>query len=234
MIETTTRGVVNPAAVLPRVNLVPEAVRERAKVNRAKLLGSVLLACAIVVTAGLWFLARSAVTSAQTRVDSATATNTALQTQVAKYSIVPQIQGQLSAAQSQLATAMASDIRFSYLLNDLSLTIPKNVAITQMQITMAGQAASGSASSSAPTTTLTGPLASGVGSITFQGTAVSINAVANWLDKALANSPAYANPFVTNVGAPSSGAQTSGPTTFSSSLILTPSAFSHRFDRGLE
>ena len=232
MIEIETQTNINPGAVLPRVNLIPAAIHERLRTARARRVAAVLVAASFVVTGGFWLLAHQSVTNAQARVDAANTTNATLQSQATKYAIVPQIKAQLDAAKSQLASAMSTDIRFSYLLNDLSLTIPPNVALTQLSISTAGSSTA-STNSSIVSPNTTGPLATGVGAITFQGTATSINAVATWLDKALANSPAYANPFVTNVGNPTQATGTTGNTIFTSSLILMPNAYSHRFDQGV-
>lgn len=232
MIEIETQTSINPAAVLPRVDLIPASIHERHRIARTRRVAAALVAGSFAITGGLWVLAHQSVATAQSRVDQANATNTSLQAQAAKYALVPQIQSQLDGARAQLAGAMQSDIRFSYLLNDLSLTIPANVALTQLTISTAGSSTTGT-SGLLTSPTATGPLATGIGSITFQGTATSINAVAGWLDKGLANSPAYANPFVTNVGNPTQQTGTTGSTVFTSSLILTPSAFSHRFDQGV-
>ncbi len=231
MTTVDVRTEVNPEAVLPRVNLIPASIHERARIARTRSVAAALLAGSFVVTGGLWLLAHASVADAQGRVDQANAQNTSLRSQAAKYAAVPQVQAQLAAAQAQLAGAMASDIRFSFLLNDLALTIPRSVVITQLTISSAPAGTTGGAVNSGA---LTGPLATGVGSITFQGKATSINAVADWLDKGLANSPAYANPFVTNVGSESAATGASGAATigFTSSLVLMPSAYSHRFDQG--
>jgi len=228
MIVTELRPEVNPGAVLPRVNLIPATIYERAKVGRARTVAAGLVAGACVLTGGLWVMAHGSVATAQSRVDQANSQNATLRSQAAKYAAVPAVQSQLNAAQLQLANAMATDVRFSYLMNDLSLTIPHTVALTQLTISTGQPGATGGTVASTATS---GPLASGIGSITFQGTATSINAVADWLDKGLANSPAYANPFVTNVGSSPAAPGATPNVIFSSSLILTPSAYSHRFDK---
>lgn len=232
MISVETRPEVNPGAVLPRVNLVPAAIHDRARTSRARSVAAALVAGAFVITGGLWVVAHGSVGTAQSRVDQANQQNATLRSQAAKYAAVPLIQSQLAAAQSQLAGAMATDIRFSYLMNDLSLTIPHNVALTQVTITTSVPGTTGGPVTSGSAGVLaTGPLAAGIGSITFQGTAVSINAVADWLDKGLANSPAYANPFVTNLSGSAQAPSAPATVTFSSSLIMTPNVYSHRFDQ---
>ena len=43
---------------------------------------------------------------------------------------MPQVYAQVAAAQAQLTQAMGQEMRYSYVLNDLSLTIPSDVWLT--------------------------------------------------------------------------------------------------------
>jgi Tfp pilus assembly protein PilN len=169
---------------MPSVNLMPSEIAEAARFRRLQLAmgGAVVLSAAVV---GLLYThAKSGVTSAQTDVTTAQDQQAALQTKVASLATVQQTYADVQTKEQLLQTAMGPEIRWSYVLNDLSLRVPSNVWLTGINATETLVGAAG-------TTPTTDPDA--IGNITFVGTALKHDDVAAWLD-ALAKEKGFLNP----------------------------------------
>jgi len=217
-VTTQTQAVVG-AATLPRVNLMPPEIDEKRRFRQLQLAMGGAVVGAVAVVGLLDVSAQSGVSSAQAKLNAAQAAQTSLQTQLTKLQGVSQTYAQRSAEQAQLVTAMGPEILWSHFLNDLALRIPDHVWITQLTATenSTTQAAAASASQ---------VLTSGIGTVTFAGTAFSHDDVASWLDS-LANEKGYANPYFTN-----SAEALIGPKTvvnFTSAVTLTNAALSGRY-----
>jgi Tfp pilus assembly protein PilN len=87
-----------------------------------------------------------------------------------------------AAAKLQLSTAMADEVRYSRFLNDLSLTIPSNVWITDVKLAKksASPVAATTPGAVAPATLVAGPVP--LGELTFKGIGFAHDDVASWLD----------------------------------------------------
>ena len=83
-------------------------------------------------SAAMFVIANGQVRPRRTSVDVATAAGAALQAQVQQYAEVPRVMAEVAAAEEQLSTAMAGEVRWSYVFNDLALTIPKNVSLISL------------------------------------------------------------------------------------------------------
>ena len=68
----------------------------------------------------------------RSRSAEAQAEDAQLQADVATYAEVPQVLAEVDVAQANLVTAMTPEIRWSFYLNDLSLTIPRTTRLTSM------------------------------------------------------------------------------------------------------
>ena len=206
---------------LPRVNLLPPEIAERATFQRIQAgLGMAVLAAVGVV--GLLYLSAShSVASAQGDLDTATSQASSLQQQSAKYADVTATYARAAAAQATLRTAMGGEIRYSQLLNDLSLTVPSNVWLSSLAY-----------ASTPPVATTATPVAgapvasTGVGTLTATATAFSHDDVAVWLES-VAGLKAYANPYFSTSTEGLLG--TRKIVTFSSTAVLTPAALSGRY-----
>lgn len=221
--DTELRG---PA--MPRVNLLPPEVLEVRRFRRVQYgFGGAVLA-AVGVVALLLFLGLASVSSAQQRVDKAQDEQSQLQTRLAKLAGVRQAYAQVAAGEAQVRSALAGEVQWSHYLNDISLTIPKNVWLTNLSVTLTGSGAGGTAA--VPSTAAGGnPIAApGIGTLTAAGTAFSHNDVAAWLES-LAREKGYADPYFTNSTVASTGPRQT--VNFSSTVTITPAALSHRYDR---
>jgi Tfp pilus assembly protein PilN len=218
--------------ILASVNLLPSTYAKRAAVKRAKVfaLGAVLVALLITLLA--WMVAHQKETSAQEALDAATAERAALQAEAAKYSDVPRVFATVAAAEEQLQLAMGNEVRWSFFLNDLALTIPSGVALETLQVTspapgaVAAAAAPSSASASAMAAGSTGAGVPGIGTMSVSAKAFTYNTVANWLDS-LAKLPTMADPYVGSISAATEEGQKI--VTYSSTATLTTEALSQRY-----
>ena len=205
---------------LPRVNLLPPEIGERVRFRRIQYgLGlGVLGALGVVVL--LVAVASSNVDAANQDVAASNSTATDLKQQTDSYAGVSAVYAKAATAKAQLTQAMGQEVRYSQLLNDMSLSVPENVWVTD--ITFAQTDGTGPATA-APTAVAGDP---GIGSVTFSGTAFSHDDVAVWLD-ALAKQKGYANPYFTNSTEKLIG--TRKAVGFDSTVTLTPAALSGRF-----
>jgi Tfp pilus assembly protein PilN len=211
-------------AVMPRVNLMPPEIGDAERFRRLQLAmgGAVLLAAVIV--GGLYMHAKSGISAAKAQVATAQAQNTALQAKVNSLATVKATFAAVQSKQALLQQAMGQEIRWSYVLNDLSLRIPSNVWLTGMQ---ADETSVGPNAATAPTTTaLPGSAVSDIGTISFSGVGFRHDDVAAWLD-ALAKERGFTQPTFTSSTETAIGSR--GVVTFASSAIIDASALSNRY-----
>lgn len=205
-------------ATLPRVNLLPPEMGEQRRFRQIQLgLGAAVLAAFVVV--GLLVLsAHHGVSQAQSRLDDTRTVATDLNAQRAKYSDVTAVYARAAAAQTMLSRAMGNEVRFSQLLNDLSLSVPENVWISSLNLSAVP------VSGTAPV----GSTANLIGSQTVSGVAFSHDDVAVWLES-LAALKNYANPYFSSSTEAKLGTKT--VVDFSSTAGITANALSHRYDK---
>ena len=228
-----------PQAAFPGVNLIPEQIALEAHVRSAKRIAGVCIAVSALVVGGLYVMASNEASSAQDQLDAARARSATLAAEQAKYAEVPKLQAELQSAQAQEVLAMAGEVRWSTLLNNLSLSVPSGVGLTSLRGTVTGTPVV-AASPTAPgqsVTSITGD--PGVGPLTFEGEALDQPHVATFLDTIIRGG-SLVDPFATQVSGNSSGAAgASGATgapssskgvTFSATSTISPKALSHRYD----
>lgn len=204
--------------VLPRVNLLPPEIEQRRTFRRVQtgLGGAVLTSVALVAL--LYAGAASAVSEAETDVAETTAVGTSLRAESTQYQDVTAVYAQAAAAKAMLAQAMGEEVRWSRLLNDLSLTVPDDVWVKNVAFTQAPAAV--------PTAGTTGTVPASIGTVTFSGVGFGHDAVAVWLES-LAEQKGYADPYFSNAAESLIG--TRKVVTFTSTTTLTPDALSRRY-----
>lgn len=208
---------------LPRVNLLPPEIAEARRFKRVQLgLGAAVLG-AVGVVALLYVAASSSVSDAQGTLDAASAQHSTLQAQTAQYRDVTATINQAAAAQAMLVQAMGQEVRFSELMNDLSLSVPANIWLKSVTFAQTGPAATGTAAGAAGA--LPGA-AAGIGTVTFSGVGFSHDDVAVWLES-LASQKDYSNPYFSSSSEALLG--TRKTVTFTSTATLTPAAYSGRY-----
>ena len=193
-------------AAMPRVNLLPPEIAAAAKLKQLRFVLGLMVVAVIAGVVALWVLTSGQVSSAQENLTQAEATGQQLNAEKASYAEVDVVYLQVDTAQANLVTAMTPEIRWSFYLNDLSLTIPKTTRLTTMTAVndaAAAQLAAGTTVAAPTTEDTTGDAttvtpALPMGSITFSGKSTDFNAVAAWL-QTLSREAGFTNPFVQNI-----------------------------------
>ena len=216
---STAQQTVTAVVTLPRVNLLPPEIAEQAKFKRVQ----VGLGAGVVAALGLvgvaFVVASSQVGSAQDDLDAQKARNRTLTAQQAQYAEVPLVYAQVDAAKARLAQAMGREIRWSFVLNDLSLITPSKVWLTSMTVTASDPTATAEPATDAY-------LQPGVGTVTFQGKGTRHNDVAAWL-VALGREPGLSQPYFTSSKQELIGTEES--VSFTSQATITEAALSGRW-----
>ena len=212
--QQTAAPVGTGLVALPKVNLLPPEIAERARFRKVQAgLGGGLLA-AVGVVALLYVGAVGSVNDAQAELDTATAQGAALRAETAKYADVKAVYARAAAAQAMLTQAMGEEVRYSQFLNDLSLTVPDNVWLKDVTFAQA------------PVPAAVGATEPGIGTVSFTGVGFSHDDVAVWLES-LAKQKGYANPYFTNSTKAFVGSRAT--VNFTSTVTLTPAALSGRY-----
>lgn len=210
---------------MPRVNLLPPEIAEKAALRKAQLaMGGVGLA-AVAVVGVLTMNASAKVSDAEQAKAEAVATGAKLQTDVRALQNVRDVYAQVDSARATIAGAMSTEVLWSSYLHDLTLTIPENVWLTTytVALTQSGQGA--------PAAVAAGPvLEPGLGTITIAGTAFDHDDVASWLES-LAKQKGYANPYFTQSTEAMIGSRT--VVNFTSTVNVTPAALANRYAKGI-
>jgi Tfp pilus assembly protein PilN len=222
--NTLTTGRGTELVTLPRVNLLPPEIEERRRFKKVQTgLGAGVLA-ALGAVAVLVLAANGQVSDAQDQLATEQARETSLQAESAKFNEVPEVYAAVDAGEAELSQAMGKEIRWSYFLNDLSLSTPGKVWLTQMTVT---QQVDGAPVGAAP---VSGPSngfgTTGIGTVTFQGRGYQHNDVATWL-KSLTGRPGLADPYFTRSVEEPIGADDS--VTFDSQVVVTEDLLSGRY-----
>ena len=212
--QTTTR-----LATLPRVNLLPPEIEQQRRFRHVQAgLGGAVLA-SVVVAGALFVAANAEVGKAQDDLDANKAKTTQLQSNVDQYAEVPLVLGQVDAARAQLGQAMGKEVRWSYVLNDLSLKIPRHVWLDSMIVTSTPPAVAAQA--------VDQYAAAGVATIAFEGHGYGHNDVAAWLNS-LAREKGFTQAYFSDSTVDPLGTNDHA-VKFSSTVTVTDDALSNRY-----
>ena len=176
-------------STMARVNLLPPEIGERRNVRRvqAVMVGATAATVAVV---GMLYMAQVArVNDAKDDVARAEAEGVRLQGELTKLSNVRARYAKRDAAKQLLTTALDPKVTWSQYLNDVSLTIPENVWLTDFTVeqTMPGAAAT----DAAPQSPVFTP---GIATVKINGRAFTHDDVAAWLD-VLAKQKSFKNAY---------------------------------------
>jgi Tfp pilus assembly protein PilN len=207
-------------AAMPRVNLMPPEIAEAERFRRLQMAMGGAIVLSVLVVGYLWHNAKSGISSAQHQLDTAQSQQATLTSKMQTLSYVSQAYDQVHAKQMLLSQAMSPEIRWSYILNDLSFRIPSNVWLTA--VTANEQAGPTAQTSLTPSTTAPGTL----GTVSFSITAFKHDDVAAWLDS-LAKEKGFTNPTFSSSIEALIGSR--GVVNAGTSVDITPDALSGRF-----
>jgi Tfp pilus assembly protein PilN len=223
MSTTTPTGV--RTAILPKVNLLPTEISEGARFRNLQAALAMLIVLAVLVVGALTYLANGQVSDAQDGLNAAQSHGAQLEAETAAYANVPQQYALVATADAQLEQAMSQEIRYSFVLNDLSLRMPAGVWLTNVSIAQPVDT---------PNQTKGAWGTPVLATVKFTGTAITLNDVAGWLD-ALAKGGNYTDPYLGQANTASTTTTTSTtPGTapmwsFDSSMGITTKALSNRY-----
>lgn len=206
--------------VLPRVNLLPPEIAERARLRRLKVVLTGGLVATVGVVGALYASAAADVGDATAQVAAVTARSADLQAQTRALAHVDALYGQADQARARLAAAMGEEVRFSQFLDDLSKQVPEHVWLTDITFTQTPS----TGAPSAEATPATGETS--IGTVTFTGVGFRHDDVAAWLDS-LAAQEGFADPYVTDSTAGLIGGRRT--VSFTSSVTITADALSRRY-----
>jgi Tfp pilus assembly protein PilN len=212
-VQTLTSGL----TTLPRVNLLPPEVHQARKLRRTQICLVSGVAALAVLLGGVYFTQVSSADGAASDLSVVKAQGVTLNAQKAQYADVPTVLDAITNAENSRQSAMSTDVQWYRYLNDLSYITPKDAWLTSLQVTFNSGASS------------TNPLASaGIATVTVQGDALKHVDVASWLD-AIAKEHGWADAYFSS----STKAVVDGHNVvqFASTVNVTPSALSHRYDR---
>jgi Tfp pilus assembly protein PilN len=216
------------AAAFPRANLMPDIVAAEARAHRAKLVLVGASVASVAVVGGLYLMAAGAVSESQDRLDAAQSTTARLATEQAKYSDVPKVEAQVAAAAATQYVALGGEVRWSFLLNNLALTLPAGTSLVNFNGSVTEEPPNPADASATDGQQIVSALGNpGIGTITYQGEAAGYAQVANFLDSQ-AKQKTLLDPFVNSVTAPTEATQKAW--TFTSTTTVTAAALSHRYD----
>ena len=199
------------------MNLLPTEISEGAKFRNLQAALALTVVLALGVVGGFLTLPRLRRGQRCPAAGRLGADPDELQGEVASYVSVPKLYAQVALANAQLAQAMGQEVRYSFVLRDLSLSIPSTVYLTTMTVAQPVDT---------PGTVIGAWGGAGVANITFHGQVGKLNDVAAWLDS-LTKSKYYSDPYVTVATRLSAGA--TQPFQFDSSVIVTSKALTGRY-----
>lgn len=228
-----------------RVNLLPPEIEQARALKRTQAGLAVGLAVLVAGIGGVYALQVRDKNAAAEELATTKARTVTLQREQAKYADVPLTIAAIDAAETARSTAMANDVEWFRTLNNFSLTLPKNVWFTGVNLALnaggaaptAGAPAAASGGSAAPGSTATGPAAgsatgtasgAGIGVLTVNGSALSHPDVATWLD-VVGRQPGMADAYFTSSTRAKVGSKYI--VNFVSTATITDAALSHRYDR---
>jgi Tfp pilus assembly protein PilN len=219
---TTQTEQVAGVAAMPRVNLMPPEIADAERFRRLQLaMGAAVLASFVVVGA-LYVHAKSGISSAQAEVTTAQTQQTALQSKLNGLASVKQTFAEVQNKQQLLQQAMGQEIRWSYMLNDLSIRIPSNVWLTGMQ---ASENIPGVTNAPA-TAPLPGSTTTALGTVAFSGYGMTHDDVAKWLDS-LSREKGFTQPTFSSSTEVAIGSR--DVVQMNSSVVIDNSALSNRY-----
>ncbi|MGI8575665.1 MAG: PilN domain-containing protein [Egibacteraceae bacterium] len=123
-----------------KVNLLPPEIAERQRAKKITTLSVALVAVWIFVLGGLYMLKLSDVAAAAETRDQAQAEVVELQAELATLEPVRQLAERLDTHNTLLASAMANEISWARVLNDLSLAFPANASLTSLTASVQAEA----------------------------------------------------------------------------------------------
>jgi hypothetical protein len=136
-----------------------------------------------------------------------------------QYAAVPRVMNLIQAAGSARERAMSQDVLWYGFLSDLSVTTPKGITLSGLQVSL-----------DKPTVTNDPLVPTGLGTVTFTGAAQHVPDVAAWLD-AVAHIHGVDGSTLQTVTREDPKKGDTSPLNFTTTVTVTSKALTHRYDR---
>jgi Tfp pilus assembly protein PilN len=227
--------------VVPRANLLPPEIAERAALRRLVVGMAVAVVAAGGVIGAVYVSTEGGRAPVRATLADAQAQHGVLAAQQAKLAPSQAAHQQVLAAKTSLQAAMGSEVLWSDQMNTLRSHLTDGVRLSSLTVKESAGAGSGSAAavtlpaapagsgaSTAAAATPTKAAANDVATATLTGVAISNYALAAWM-KTLAALPGWEHIFLTGTAANSAHA---GLVTYTITADLTNAVLSHRYTNG--
>ena len=119
-----------------KVNLLPRELEERRTARRVRNLSMLSVVAFVAVLGLLYVMKLNELSEAEEAREVVRAEVAQLEAQVAELEQYARLADELEARNALLATAMADEVSFARVLNDLSLGFPSNASLTSLQLTL--------------------------------------------------------------------------------------------------
>lgn len=226
-----------------RIDLLGGDHKEPVDRNQIIKIGAIAGVLLLALLAGLTYLKSNQVDDEKNKLAEATQQNAKLQAQIDDLAEVKQRQTDIETLSAETQLLLANDVSWSSMLQAISRTIPNDVWLTAMQVSVTSSAA-GAAPGTAPATpgTATTPGATAapattgvpIGTANFSGQGRDYDSVAAWIQRIGQDIPSFSDLWVPTASRSSSANSTTGATstnvTFSSTANITDQAKSNRAD----
>lgn len=194
-----------------QINLLPPEIAQRRRAREITLLigaaGLVLIAILVLV----YLVQTARLSGERSHLEDAQRQNSSLESKVGALQTFAQREQELKTKQTLLAILTQDEVRWSVLLNNISMKIPSDVWLTSL--TGSIQASTGTPQAGSP--------ALSIGTLSFSGSTFTHLDVAKWLSR-LAQVPEFSFPYLTLSA--KAGAGPSVLVTFNSSVNLSDAA----------
>jgi len=172
------------------VNLLPPELREQQAIRRQTALVALGGVAVLVLLGIFYFLQTGQLSSAQSDLDQARASNAILQQQISELQPYADLQQQLEAKKQLKDTLFLNEVSWSGVLLDVSRVIPDTAYLTSLTGTMTAPTGTviGATGTSPASTSL-------IGTMTFSGVAKQTETIASWLTT-LEEIKGWVNPWV--------------------------------------
>ncbi len=212
--------------MMRRIDLLP-SIYEQRRQERRNLVIVGLIGVALVALLLIWYFALGLqVAAAQRDLDDRRAQNVVLTQQIAELQQFATLESEVQTKQKALQTVMAGDLDWPAIMTEIAMVIPDDVWLDSLT-TSAGQTA-GAATVPTETNPIDIDPRQPFGRIQFEGEALSMRAVANWLIR-LGTIDEFLAVYLGSAEQ-GEGAAGGAPTfTFSTTLELGEDAVSNRF-----
>jgi Tfp pilus assembly protein PilN len=214
------------------MDLLPASYVERQRSRRVTSL--IILAGAFVVLLLLvwYFVLRSQISSANDELAEVQAQNQVLEQQIAELQVFADLDAEVKAKKTSLATVFAGDIDWPSIMTEVAMVTPGEVWLTNL--TASAGATEGAVPVASETSAIRLSQKTPVGRVSFNASSAScMPGVAKWLIR-LATVDEFDAAWIGSATEGDSRAGCEPPVTFDSTLELNTKSLSHRFEGELE